>query len=241
MSEVDLIEEYRARHVAILKPLAGKLTALIQDMVSGTPRVDRVAARAKSPERFLGKTKKKKDDGQLKYEHPFEQIQDLIGARVIVFYKQDVDAVCEIVERYFRHVEAKVLAPDAADKFGYVGMHYILAIPEDVIADDADREKTPQFFELQIKTLFQHAWSEAEHDVGYKPSDIISTHQQRQLAYTAAQAWGADHILLSFITNLTVQTPMWANSENDTNHQRRLKWQPNRQSYRCTSMGQGFF
>jgi ppGpp synthetase/RelA/SpoT-type nucleotidyltranferase len=194
MNEAPLIEEYRQRHETILKPLAGKLTAFIQDMVSGIPRVDRVAARAKSPDRFLGKTKKRGDDGGLKYAHPFEQIQDLIGARIIVFYKQDVEAVCEIVERYFRHIENKVLAPDEADKFGYVGMHYILAIPEDVIEDAADRDKTPQFFELQIKTLFQHAWSEAEHDVGYKPSDTISTHQKRQLAFTAAQAWGADHI-----------------------------------------------
>jgi ppGpp synthetase/RelA/SpoT-type nucleotidyltranferase len=194
MNDVDLIEEYRARHVTILKPLADKLTTFIQEMVSGTPRVDRVAARAKSPDRFLAKAKKTKDDGRVKYEHPFDQIQDLIGARIIVFYKQDVDAVCEIVERYFRHIEAKILAPDTSDKFGYVGMHYILAMPEDVIADDADRGKTPQFFELQIKTLFQHAWSEAEHDVGYKPSDTVTAHQKRQLAFTAAQAWGADQI-----------------------------------------------
>lgn len=194
MNDAALIEEYRQRHVAILKPIAGKLTAFIQEMVSETPRVDRVAARAKSPDRFLGKAKKRDDDGRPKYEHPFEQIQDLIGARIIVFYKQDVDAVCEIVERYFRHIESKVLAPAETNKFGYVGMHYILAIPEDVIADDVDRDKTPQFFELQIKTLFQHAWSEAEHDVGYKPVDTITPHQQRQMAFTAAQAWGADHI-----------------------------------------------
>lgn len=193
MSEDDLIAEYRTRYDAILKPLAEKLTTFIQDVTSGTSRVDRIAARAKSPDRFLGKTKKQVD-GRIKYEYPFEQIQDLIGARIIVFFKQDVDVVCEIIERYFRPIENKVLVPDATDKFGYVGKHYILAIPEDVIGDNADRGKTPQFFELQVKTLFQHAWSEAEHDVGYKPSDKITSHQQRQLAFTAAQAWGADHI-----------------------------------------------
>ena len=194
MNETTLIEEYRQRHETILKPLAARLTEFIQDMISGTPRVDRVSVRAKSPNRFLGKANELVGDGRLKYEHPFEQIQDLIGARIIVFYKQDVEAVCEIVERYFRHIENKALAPHEADKFGYVGMHYILAIPEDLIEDAADQDKTPPFFELQIKTLFQHAWSEAEHDVGYKPSDTISIHQKRQLAFTAAQAWGADHI-----------------------------------------------
>jgi ppGpp synthetase/RelA/SpoT-type nucleotidyltranferase len=193
MSEAELIAEYRARHSEILIPLAEKLNAFIQDVVCGTPRIDRITTRAKSPDRFLGKALKQVD-GRLKYQHPFEQIQDLIGARIIVFYKQDVDVVCEVIERYLRHIENKEIVPDAANKFGYVGKHYILSIPEDLVADDADRNRTPQFFELQIKTLFQHAWSEAEHDVGYKPADTITSHHQRQLAFTAAQAWGADHI-----------------------------------------------
>jgi putative GTP pyrophosphokinase len=50
------------------------------------------------------------------------------------------------------------------------------------------------FFELQLKTLFQHAWSEADHDLGYKPSAELSLDQKRRLAFTAAQAWGADLI-----------------------------------------------
>ena len=63
-----------------------------------------------------------------------------------------------------------------------------------MIDDGVDRSKIPQFFELQLKTLFQHAWSEAEHDLAYKPSEPLSTLQQRQIAFTAAQAWGADQI-----------------------------------------------
>ena len=98
------------------------------------------------------------------------------------------------VYRYFRRIEGKDLLPDSVNKFGYFGRHFILAVPEDLIDDGASREKTPQFFELQVKTLFQHAWSEAEHDLAYKPSASLSTLQQRQIAFTAAQAWGADEI-----------------------------------------------
>jgi putative GTP pyrophosphokinase len=48
---------------------------------------------------------------------------------------------------------------------------------------------------LQVKTLFEHAWSEAEHDLGYKPGEApLTPDQKRRLAYTSAQAWGADHI-----------------------------------------------
>jgi len=45
-----------------------------------------------------------------------------------------------------------------------------------------------------VKTLFQHAWSEAGHDLAYKPATPLSSLQKRQLAFTAAQAWGADQI-----------------------------------------------
>jgi putative GTP pyrophosphokinase len=194
MTADELLSECRSRHAAILAPLARKLQTHLQDAVTGIPRIDRVTARAKSPERFLGKALKCLADGALKYEHPFEQIQDLVGARVIVFYKQDVDVVSDAVDRYFRRIEGKDLVPDAVNQFGYVGRHFILAMPEDLIDDGADRSKTPQFFELQVKTLFQHAWSEAEHDLAYKPGEPLSTLQQRQVAFTAAQAWGADQI-----------------------------------------------
>lgn len=194
MTDSALLLEYKSRHASILVPLAEKLRAHIQEALAGLPRVDRVSTRAKSPERFLGKALKRGDDGALKYEHPFEQIQDLVGARVVVFYKQDVDAVSTAVDRYFRRIEGKDLVPDALNQFGYIGRHFILALPEDVIDDEADNAKTPQFFELQVKTLFQHAWSEAEHDLAYKPGEPLSTLQHRQIAFTAAQAWGADQI-----------------------------------------------
>lgn len=202
MTDDELLTEYRARHAAMLAPLASKLQAHIQELLDRMPRIDRVSTRAKSPERFIGKAKKVTTEGARKYEHPFEQIQDLVGARVIVFYKQDVETVSEVLNRYFRRIESKDLVPDSVDQFGYVGRHFILAIPEDVVDDDADRSKTPQFFELQVKTLFQHAWSEAEHDLAYKPCEPLSPHQQRQIAFTAAQAWGADEIFEQLHTEL---------------------------------------
>ena len=46
------------------------------------------------------------------------------------------------------------------------GRHYILLIPNDVIDPSMDRELMRDFFELQVQTLFQHAWSEAGQDLG---------------------------------------------------------------------------
>jgi len=194
MTDNELRSEYERRHREILRPLAAKLGDQLVTDVQGLDRIDRVSARAKGVDRFMGKATKTKDGGARKYDDPLNQIQDQIGARIVVFYLDDVEAVSKAIEAYHRPIEAKLLVPDSLNGFGYFGKHYILALPEDLFADDADRGSCPQFFELQIKTLFQHAWSEAEHDVGYKPGDTLTELQTRQLAFAAAQAWGADQI-----------------------------------------------
>lgn len=208
MNANELRAEYASRYEAILVPLAGRIVGHLQDNIRGVPRVDRVVARAKSPDKFVAKATKALGDSGAKYTHPFEQIQDLVGARIIVFYKQDVDVISEVIDGYYRRIERKDLIPESEAEFGYIGKHFILAIPEDVIDDHADRVKTPQFFELQVKTLFQHAWSEADHDLAYKPEVPLTQLQKRQVAFTAAQAWGADQIFGQLHSELNDAPPL---------------------------------
>ena len=192
MTDLEIEAEYRLRHAGLLVPLAKTLQKHLSENLKGVLRVDRVSARAKDPARFIEKALKQADDGQRKYADPFDQIQDQVGARVVVFYLSDVDAVAEKLGKYYRRIEMKHIVPDSPSAFGYVGKHFILAMPEDLIEDGANRSRHPRFFELQIKTLFQHAWSEAEHDLAYKPEEPLTVDQKRHIAFTAAQAWGAD-------------------------------------------------
>ena len=115
-----------------------------------------------------------------KYSDPLNQILDQIGARVVTFYTSDVEVIAKEINRYFHSIENKILVPDGESEFGYIGQHFILLLPSDVLAGFNDDDNLPQFFELQIKTLFQHAWSEAEHDLGYK-----TTSQLTCLLYTS--------------------------------------------------------
>jgi ppGpp synthetase/RelA/SpoT-type nucleotidyltranferase len=185
---------YQQRYDAALKPLAEALELSLKGHFNAQPRIDRVNARAKSVDRFLAKAQATVD-GQPKYAEPLRQIQDQIGARIITFYRSDVERVSEIVLKYYRPIENRALVPESEWEFGYFGQHFVLLIPSDVIDPSIDRTLMPQFFELQVKTLFQHAWSEANHDLGYKPGDIpLSSDAKRRLAFTSAQAWGADRI-----------------------------------------------
>ena len=189
-----LEQTYRHRYETVLKPIATALCAHVIDYFKDEPRIDRITARAKDVKSFVTKAQNQVD-GKPKYTEPLSQIQDQLGVRIITFFRSDVERLDEIVRRYFRAIEYKDRVPDSEWEFGYFGRHYVLLLPSDVIGDAMDAEMVPGFFELQVKTLFQHAWSEAEHDLGYKPGvKPLTPDETRRLAFTSAQAWGADHI-----------------------------------------------
>jgi len=192
--------QYQERF-STLKVIAEKLESHMRDHLNGHPRIDRISARPKAVESFINKAEKE-EDGAKKYSDPLKQIQDQIGARVIVFYKQDVDVVSNIIEDYFRKIESVHIVPDSESEFGYFGKHYILLLPDDVIEDGMKSDEIPTFFELQIKTLFQHAWSEANHDLGYKSENELEPETKRKIAFTSAQAWGADLIFNELLSQL---------------------------------------
>jgi putative GTP pyrophosphokinase len=199
MTDQELLAEYTRRRAAVLAPLAEGLAKHLDERLAGVQRIDRISARAKDPERFLAKATKEKG-GKRKYGDPFSEIQDQVAARVTVFYLRDVETVEAVIKRYFGGIE-ELTIKEEPKAFGYEGRHLILAIPEELF-EEAEHPDAPDFFELQIKTLFQHAWSEAEHDLGYKPSAPLSPQQAREMAFTAAQAWGADQMFAKLFDQL---------------------------------------
>jgi putative GTP pyrophosphokinase len=203
MSELE--NEYIRRYSTFLTPVAKKLELYLRDLCDTCPRIDRVSSRAKSVDRFIQKAVKE-ENGAPKYSNPLVQIQDQIGARIVTFYPSDVPAVSATVTHYFHAIESTHIVPDGDNEFGYVGRHFILLLPSDVTADFSDIQDVPRFFELQIKTLFQHAWAEAEHDLGYKPTAELLPLQRRKIAFTAAQAWGADQMFDELFCELISST-----------------------------------
>jgi len=190
----ELQANFEARRAAVLVPLAARIEGQLRELLNGAPRIDRVQARAKAFDRFMDKAWKV-EDGKLKYEEPLHQIQDQIGTRVVVFYLSDVARVTDTIMKYYRPIEFKFHVPESEWEFGYFGQHFILITPRELLDDNWDPSMIPDCFELQIKTLFQHAWSEANHDLGYKPGEReLDAGEKRRMAFTSAQAWGADQI-----------------------------------------------
>src|SRR5262245_8903213 len=124
--------EYQRRYTAFLQRIATNLEAHLREQLTGVQHIDRISARAKSPDRFEVKARIE-EGGRLKYNHPLTDIQDQLGARVIVFYRSDVETLAGAVARYFTAIEERELVPESQWEFGYFGQHSILSLPRDVI------------------------------------------------------------------------------------------------------------
>jgi ppGpp synthetase/RelA/SpoT-type nucleotidyltranferase len=193
MTPVELREAYRKRFEQFLTPMASSIEKHLRDLLEGYPRIDRIMTRAKRVESFVQKAQAAQKDGCPKYLDPLAEIQDQIGARIVTYYLRDTASIGEVLLKYLAPIEAKDLNPGSSSAFGYEGKHYIFLIPVDLLTPPLDKIE-PNVFELQVKTVFQHAWGEADHDLAYKRALPLTYEQEKLIAYGAAQAWGADRI-----------------------------------------------
>ena len=107
-----------------------------------------------------------------------EDLTDILGARVICFFSDDIDIIGKSVEERFVidwNNSSDKRALIKADSFGYLSLHYICSLPYGAGYPDNICGKK---FEIQIRTVLQHAWAAIEHDLGYKsefgvPRDVI--------------------------------------------------------------------
>ena len=109
--------------------------------------------------------------------HSLADITDILGLRVITFYIDDVDKVASAVERLFtidwdNSVDKRKVHD--IDSFGYLSLHYICSVPD-----------FPYRFEIQMRTLLQHAWANMDHDTGYKSGVEIPKRYLRNLSRLA--------------------------------------------------------
>ena len=186
-----LTSRYTQRFNLVLKRIDAELREFLENIVGESEFVCKISTRPKKIASFIRKAEQALENGLAKYVDPMSEIQDQIGALIVTRFISDVSLVEESIQRMFRRIERQVIEPESECEFGYVGRHFILFLPTD-ITTHFEGEDFPDFFELQIKTLFQYAWSETNHAIGYKRHDELSPEQKRLTAYVAAQAWGAD-------------------------------------------------
>ncbi|MBF6517972.1 hypothetical protein IU421_27355 [Nocardia cyriacigeorgica] len=130
-------------------------------------KVHNIVVRVKDRQSFIEKIARKS------YGAPFEQMPDIVGARVVCRFLDDLKLVDTAVKEVFsvKSVEDKT-ASAAPEIFAYRSVHYECRIHDDNRGPHYDGIKGITF-EIQVRTILQDAWAVVEHALAYKgPSSI---------------------------------------------------------------------
>ncbi|MGA7205979.1 MAG: hypothetical protein WBX27_15250 [Specibacter sp.] len=128
-----------------------------------------VRFRVKSEKSALEKISRRSANGALKYPGGLSMLDDLIGIRVILFVETDIDAVAIALTSQFtcHDDEDKTAMMRKNGGIGYAGRHLTLEVPAGNTPSGCGG-CVGQRFEVQIRTVLQHAWAEFEHDIRFK-------------------------------------------------------------------------
>jgi ppGpp synthetase/RelA/SpoT-type nucleotidyltranferase len=163
-----ILEEYRARR-PIFEQMQATIPARVRALLDEAGIiVASLESRIKEEKSLIGKLELK----GTKYT-TLSDITDIFGMRIITFYTDDVDKVASAVDRLFEvdwgnSVDKRKLLE--VDSFGYLSLHYVCRHPD-----------FPYRFEVQMRTILQHAWANMNHDTGYKSGVEIPIEYRRNM------------------------------------------------------------
>ncbi|OWA33497.1 hypothetical protein B9G55_22845 [Saccharibacillus sp. O16] len=139
-----------------------------------------IEARTKEVESFSEKIYRKSQ----KYVDPLNEITDFTGIRIITNFLEEVEQIAAIIENEF--VVDRENSIDKGDllsenEFGYRSVHFVVSLSESRITLPEWRNFSNLKFEIQIRTVLQHAWAGISHTLQYKNEADIPTQLKRNL------------------------------------------------------------
>lgn len=172
------------RESGLYNDLAVTVSSLLENMFHESDvQLHSISQRCKSPGSLAGKLAKPEKE----YTSLLD-ITDLAAIRVTTYFAEDVDRVAEIIERELEIDIAnsidkrKLLEPD---RFGYQSLHYVAAISDDRCRFIEYSRFADRKFEIQVRSILQHAWAEIEHDLGYKSAAGVPREIRRRFSRIA--------------------------------------------------------
>ena len=154
-------------------------------------------SRVKSKDSFLEKVDRKA------YASPTEEMEDIVGARVVCLFLSDMPHLKSIIRATFTVLEEddKVEVSNA-DSFGYMSVHFVCVL---MTANAGPRYLGlhGMKFEVQCRTILQDAWANVSHRLAYKGEASIPESLKKDFHALAGLFYVADkHFELFFRESL---------------------------------------
>lgn len=195
----------------------------ISNILRSQSMVHSVKSRLKEPDRLIEKIIRKTEDRRLKYGADFQftlnnyknEINDLIGIRVIHIFKDQWQDIHEFITKTWKVIEvtANVREGDNTKKFeelnievrsrisGYRSVHYLVEFyptNEKVIA------------EIQVRTIFEEGYGEIDHRLRYSHIEIPEILKSNLLLFN--RIVGSADEMASLINDLSKE---WVSKEEE--------------------------
>lgn len=173
-------QRYLTKYEAELLNVA-RQTELARDAVesvavgTNAPILLPIGARAKSLDSLRAK---------LRRHTPHRKLYDRIGVRIICHYVSDIDPLVEQLKLRFdwdRELSKDRRLSLGTKQFGYRSVHLVVQMRDSSLGLAAFSALRGEWFEIQVRSLLEHAWAEIEHEVRYKARMTYPTAVERQL------------------------------------------------------------
>jgi ppGpp synthetase/RelA/SpoT-type nucleotidyltranferase len=162
---------------------AGLAESLVREIVSDVPfQVHAITSRCKTLPSLRLKLRTKK------YRQPGRQLTDRLGVRVITYFESDIAHIVDLLEQQLEVDKKK--SEDKRTKlslreFGYLSVH-LIARPKGRWSRSLKYEPIRgMWFEIQVRSILEHAWAEIEHEIVYKSGIAFPDETKRRFARLA--------------------------------------------------------
>jgi len=186
MDKSKLLSEYNDKKIQFEQLIKIVRYEISQAIHRAKIKVHLITHRIKPFDSFIDKIERKQA------ENPFWDIKDVVGFRVICYFRREVNKVGKIIEDLFDIIEIDDKIEGGDEKiFGYMALHYKLKLKDkDQEGNYSQIKSVP--FEVQIRTIAQDAWASISHYLDYKKDSDIPKHLRRDFNALSGLFYVAD-------------------------------------------------
>ena len=162
------------------------LFIITQELDANNIKTHSVLSRIKSFESYFAKVRRKD------IVEPLKEVIDLVGIRIVVLLRSDLERVAKIIREYFVVItEDNKIDNQETASFGYMSNHFVVKLKDSYTGPRYDLLRE-LICEIQIRTIAMDAWATISHYLDYKTDHDVPTELKKDFYALSGLFYVAD-------------------------------------------------